>query len=173
MDFLSAFISAFLSSIFFILFSKLAEKAGKKPESPDFEGWIYLKPHPFIYTTYILGITLMVMIFFFFLVIIFAVKTVSIFLNIFTLIYLIFLSFTVYIVFVVKIRFNEEGIEYRGVFRRIYATWGEIIAYSELFGGYVRTKYGVFFLSKFDKGFLQLVEKLKFHNIPNKGSHFV
>jgi hypothetical protein len=58
-------------------------------------------------------------------------------------------------------RFNDDGVEYRGVFKTVFARWSEIVRvkYHPILGPWFMTKHGSFPAPQFFRGFRQLMDE--------------
>jgi hypothetical protein len=71
--------------------------------------------------------------------------------------------FGVYSFLVVQTRFNNQGIEYRGLLRLLFIPWNDVeqIATNAMIGSFISTRRGILIVSKFTRGFAQLVSQAK------------
>ena len=66
----------------------------------------------------------------------------------------------VYTTFIVKTRFNDQGIEHKGLIRTVFVQWEDITGITESvwLGTYVRSRKGRLIIWKLLRGFQQLVD---------------
>jgi hypothetical protein len=66
-----------------------------------------------------------------------------------------------YVAFGMRARFNDEGVEYRGLLRAVFARWSEItsVRYHRLWGPRFMTNHGNFPAPRFFNGFRQLMDE--------------
>jgi len=73
----------------------------------------------------------------------------------------------VYGIFIVRMQFNESGIEYREFSRRLFVEWREVgrIKYDFLLGAYASTDKGRLIAWEYFRGFSQLIDAAQRNNI--------
>lgn len=72
-----------------------------------------------------------------------------------------------YAAFGMRTRFNDDGVEHRGLFKAVFVPWPDItsIKYHPLLGPQLMTKKGNFLLPRFFNGFRQLMDEAVTHGI--------
>ena len=144
--------------------------SGKIRVARDQDGWIRLRRTNSTYCIGLLCIPIAVGA-----MVITLTLTIAVFANnlqfIIPLIFSVTLSlatlFGIYTFLVVQTRFNQQGIEYRGLFRLLFIPWSEVerMAENPLIGSYISTRRGALIVSKFTPGFAQLVSQAKKHRV--------
>ncbi len=133
----------------------------KKPVKPDADGWIRLKPS---IALRIFGAIMTIFALFFssYPVLAYFVDANGFawFLVALGVPLAIMFWYGVYTTFIVKTRFNEQGIEYKGLIKKVFVQWAEVrkITDSVWLGAYVSTSKGRLIIWKLLRGFQQLVD---------------